>query len=126
MPCAIRSAASADDFAIRDDLKLLHDQPGLEEEFADFLEEKDRAVGGFRHEFFPPCIFMAAGSVAKREGFKPENELRPLLRAGCKGIYPIQRRQRPTLGVRATSGDILPAERVIGLPVFLTTRVPGG
>jgi len=49
-----------------------------------------------------------------------------LLRAACKDIYPIDRRQRAGAGVRATNGDILPAERVIRLPVFLTIRVPGG
>src|SRR5262249_19549792 len=60
--------------AIRDHLKLLCDGPGFEEEFADFLEEEDGAVGGFHHEFdlcFPPCAFMAAGSPAERERFKP-------------------------------------------------------
>jgi len=48
-------------------------RPGFEEEFAHPLEEEDGAVGGFRHEFylsFPPCAFMAAGSVAEREGSK--------------------------------------------------------
>src|SRR5215470_14885823 len=56
-----------------DHLKLLHDRPGFEEEFVDPLEEEDGAVGGFRHEFylcFPGCAFMAAGSVAEREGSK--------------------------------------------------------
>ena len=69
--------------------KLLHDRPGFEEEFADPLEEEDGTVGGFRHEFypcFPPCAFMAAGSVAERERFQPRNGLQPLLRAGCKGV----------------------------------------
>jgi len=31
-----------------------------------------------------------------------------LLPAGCKGIYAIDRRQRPTPGVGATNGDIVP------------------
>jgi len=70
---------------IRDHLKLLHDRPGLEEEFAHLLKEEDRAVGWLRHEFcpcFPPCAFMAAGSVAERERFetqktKPQPTLTP-------------------------------------------------
>ena len=68
---------------------------------------------------------MAAGSVAERKDSTPENEPQPLLRAGCKGIYPIDRRQRPMPGVGATNGDILLAEPV-PVPVFLTTRVSGG
>jgi len=36
-------------FAIRNHLKLLHDRAGIEEEFADLLEEEDGAIGGFRH-----------------------------------------------------------------------------
>ena len=31
-------------FAIRDRLKLLHDRPGFEEEFADFLEEENGSI----------------------------------------------------------------------------------
>ena len=111
MPYAIRSAVSADDSPSGTTLKLLRDRSGFEEEFADFLEEEDGTVGGFRQELdlcFPPCAFMAAGSVAERERFQPRNGLQPLLRAGCKGIYAIERRQRPTPGVGATNGDILP------------------
>jgi len=85
MPNAIRSAASADDSPSGTTFKLLHDRPGFEEEFADFLEEEDGAVGGFRHEFYLcllPCAFMAAGSVAERERFetqktKPQPTLTP-------------------------------------------------
>jgi len=116
-------------FAIRDHFKLLHDRAGFEEEFADLLEKEDGPVGGFRQEFdlcFPPCAFMAAGSVAERERFQPKNGLQPLLRAGCKGIYAIDRRQRPTPGVGATNDDILPVEQVIRLTVFLTMRVSAG
>ena len=105
-------------------------RPGFEEEFAHPLEEEDGAVGGLRHEFylsFPPCAFMAAGSVAERERFEPRkpNPSPPLLRAGCKGIYPIDCRQRSTLGVGATNGDVLLAEPV-PVTVFLTMRVSGG
>jgi hypothetical protein len=69
---------------------------------------------------------MAAGSVAERERFQPRNGLQPLLRAGCKGIYAIDRRQRPTQGVGATDGDILPAEQVTPVTVFLTIQVLAG
>jgi len=69
---------------------------------------------------------MAAGSVAERKDSNPEYELQPLLRAACKEIYPIDRRQRAGAGARATNGDILPVERVARVTVFLTMRVPGG
>src|SRR5215467_6174770 len=48
---------------------------GFEEEFADFLEKEDGAVGRLLHEFSPPCSFMAGGSVAEREQFQPRNGL---------------------------------------------------
>ena len=37
-------------FAIRDNLKLLHDRPGFEEEFAHALEEEDGAVCKGTHD----------------------------------------------------------------------------
>jgi hypothetical protein len=98
-------------FALRNDLKLLHDSPGFEEEFADLLEKEDGALGGFRHEFYlwlSLGAFMAAGSVTERKDSDPEYEPQPLLAAGCKGTFAIDRRQRPTPGVGATNGDILP------------------
>jgi len=57
-------------------LKLLRDRTRFEEEFGHPLEEEHGAVGGFRHEFypcFPPCAFIAAGSVAERNDSNPEN-----------------------------------------------------
>jgi len=51
---------------------------------------------------------MAAGSVAERKDSNAEYESQSLLRAACKDIYPIDRRQRAGVGVRATNGDILP------------------
>jgi len=56
-----------------------------------------------------------AGSVAEQES-----------RAACKGIHAIDRRQRPTPGVGAASGDIPPAEQVTPVAVFLTIRVADG
>jgi len=78
-----------------------------------------------RRERLPPSAFMAAGSLAERERFQPKNGPQPLLRAGCKGIYAIERRQRPTPGVGATSGGILLAEPM-PVPASLTMRVSGG
>ena len=69
---------------------------------------------------------MAAGSVAERKDSNPEYGPQPLRRAGCKGIYAIERRQRPTPGVGATSGDIRAAEQVTPVTVFLTMRVSAG
>src|SRR5262245_55790311 len=59
---------------IRDHFKLLHDRPGFEAEFADPLEKENCTVGGFLHGFYlcvSACAFMAAGSVAEGERFKP-------------------------------------------------------
>jgi len=108
MPYAIRSAASADDSPSGTTSSCC---PGFEEEFADLLEKEDGALGGFRHEFYlwlSLGAFMAAGSVTERKDSDPEYEPQPLLAAGCKGTFAIDRRQRPTPGVGATNGDILP------------------
>jgi len=103
---------------------------GFEEEFTDPLEEKDGPVGGFRHEFylcFSACAFMAGRQCSRAGTIQTQNtNAQPLLAAGCKGTYPIDRRQWPTPGVGATNGDILPAEQTTPMTVFLTTRVSAG
>ena len=108
--------------------RLVNTSPRLFLDCTPFL--RPRACGGRSLESLRLLAntqrLIAAGSVAEREIFKPRNELQPLLRAGCKRIYPIDRRQRPTPSVGATTPTSCKSERVTPVPVFLTMRVSAG